>query len=112
MRVQSDHVWLVFTSYDTEQVFTNNDVKEMREKYNVIFDPKGCFALRIIPSKSGDRNPIFQITAEDDGCIKFFNDPNPHSGFLFDSGWAENIIDLIQKAMDFCDGQEDEEKEE
>ena len=102
----------MFTAYDTHQVFTEEDTKEMWDKYNVIYDPKGYFALRIIPSKSEDRNPLFQIVAEDDGCIKFFNDPNPHSGFLFDSGWAENIINLIQKGITYCDGPEDEEKEE
>ena len=48
-----------------------------------------------------------QIVAEDDGCIKFYNDPN--KGFVFDSGWAENIIDIIQKAIDFCDFPEEDD---
>ena len=108
MRVQSDGIWLVFTAYDTNQEFTEEDTKEMWDKYKVIYNPEGCFALRLLPSQ-GDRNPLFQIVAEDDGCIKFFNDPN--KGFVFDSGWAENIIDLIQKAIDFTDNaNEDKEK--
>ena len=106
MRVQSDGVWLVFTAYDTNQEFTDEDVKEMWEKYKVIYDPEGCFALRLLPSQ-GNRNPLFQIVAEDDGCIKFYNDPN--KGFVFDSGWAENIIDIIQKAIDFCDFPEEDD---
>ena len=100
MKVAFDTTSLVFTCYDTNQVFTEEDVKEMREKYKVIYNPEGCFALRMLPSK-GDRNPLFQIVAEDDGCISFKNDFN--SGFTFDSGWSENIIEIIQKAIDYYD---------
>ena len=108
MKVQSKGMFLTFTSYDTNQIFSEEDAKEMWEKYKVIYDPEGCFALRMIPS-IGDRNPLFQIVAEDDGCIKFVNGLN--NGFVFDSGWAENIIDLIQKAIDFTDNV-NEDKEE
>ena len=73
MKVAFDTTSLVFTCYDTNQVFTEEDVKEMWEKYKVIYNPEGCFALRMLPSK-GDRNPLFQIVAEDDGCISFKND--------------------------------------
>ncbi len=108
MRVQSDHMWLVFTAYDTNQEFTEEDTKEMWDKYKVIYNPEGCFALRLLP-RQGDKNPLFQIVAEDDGCIKFYNDFN--RGFVFDSGWAENIIDLIQQGIDFIDNA-NEDKEE
>ena len=104
MKVQSDSNFLMFTSYDTEQIFSDEDVKRMWEKYKVIYDPEGCFALRMFPKVKG--NPLFQIVAEDDGCIKFVN--NFNSGFVFDSGWAENIIDLIQRGIDFLDNEAEE----
>ena len=109
MRVVSDGVWTKFTCYDTNQEWQIEDVKEMWDKYKVIYNPEGCFALRILDSIRGFKNPLFQIVAEDDGCIKFYNDPN--NGFVFDSGWAENIIDIIHKGIDFIDNANEDEEE-
>ena len=40
MRVQSDGIWLVFTAYDTNQEFTEEDTKKMWDKYKVIYNPE------------------------------------------------------------------------
>ena len=97
--VQSSSI-LEFTCYDNNQVWTDEDCKMMRKKYNVFFDKNGVFACRVIPKKNGDGNPLLQVVPEDDGCIRFeigFN-----AGFVFDAGWADNVIDVISAAEDFC----------
>ena len=74
------------------QVWTDEDVKILREEYNIFFNKEGVFAIRVIPRKS-PYDPLIQICIEDDGIIYVPVETNEK--LTFSSSFIPDLIDLL-----------------
>lgn len=77
-----------------DQEYTDEFLKEIRERDLVIYNPGGCHAIRIIPRKGNE--PLFELLVEDDGMLFSYEDP-----VVFSSYWADSLINVIKEANDF-----------
>ena len=68
--------------------------KEIREKYNIIYDGKGCYAVRIIPRDG--MAPLFQLMVEDDGGLY-------SKDICFDIYWTDGLIKQLQDAKKYAE---------
>ena len=76
------------------QTYTKKYLAELKDKYGIIYDGKGCFAFKVIPRKMN--NPLVQILAEDDGNL-FETD------IKFDIYWIKDFINNLQAAQTYAD---------
>jgi hypothetical protein len=74
-----------------DQDYTEDFLKEIREKDLVVYDGEGCHAVRIIPRKGS--NPLFEILGEDDGQLFSYRHP-----IKFDMYWTDDLIKQLKDA--------------
>lgn len=80
-----------YRMFAPNQNYTEEYLQKPWEKDVVIYNPKWCYGIRIIPR--GGSSPLFEILKEDDGHLFSFNEP-----FTFDSRWADGIIECLEEA--------------
>ena len=80
------------------QIWTDEDVKELREKYNIFFNKKGVFAVGVKPRKD-EKATLIQVGIEDDGNLLMYNDFTTQ--LTFDSNWLDNLRDLLDMAATY-----------
>ena len=88
-----------------DQCWDKATLKELRDKYNVIFMTKGNGVSPImIINRGSEENPHFllAIGSEDDGCISF----ERHFGqfkHTFHTMWAKYLIADLEEALKICE---------
>lgn len=75
-----------------DQVWTDEDVRILREEYNIFFNKESVFAIKVIPRKSPN-DPLIQICIEDDGLIYVPVEINEK--LTFSSSFIQDLIDLL-----------------
>ena len=74
------------------QIYTQEYLKELRDKYNIIYNGTGIYAFKIIPRKT--TNPLLQLFSEDDGMLSSTNE-------TFDISWTRSVIAGLQEVYDY-----------
>lgn len=77
-----------------DQTYTEEFLKEIRERDLIIYDGNACHAVRIIPRKN--MNPLFEILGEDDGQLFSYD----HS-IQFDLYWTDSLIKQLEDAKKY-----------
>jgi len=77
---------------DPDEGYTEKFLRELREKYLIIYDGIGRHAVKIRP-RGKEMNPTFEILCEDDGHIFSCN------GLMdFDMYWTDDLIRQLENA--------------
>ena len=76
------------------QSFTEEFLKEIKERDLVIYDGRACHAVRIIPRKG--INPLFEILEQDDGSLF-----SCHGCETFDMNWTDGLIKQLEDAKEY-----------
>ena len=84
---------IISTPREDEQFWTDRFLKEIKKKYNIIFDGHGCYAIRVIPRENA--NPLFAIMSEDDGALY-------ETDVVFDAEWTDSFIKCLENAKEYC----------
>lgn len=80
-----------------EQCWKKPFLKKIREEYNVIFDGKGCLAVRILDSERDF--PLVSLMIEDDGALH-------ETDCRFSMYWADGLIKNLEETMKYCKKQQ------
>ena len=80
-----------FQMFAPGQDYTEEYLQKLWENDLVIYNPRWCFGIRIIPRKGSTL--LFEILGEDDGQLFSYKEP-----FTFDSCWADGIIECLEEA--------------
>ena len=83
-----------YYAFAPDQEYTEDFLKEIREKDLVVYDGMACHAVRIIPRKGN--NPLFEILGEDDGQLFSYD----HS-IKFDMYWTDDLIKQLKDAKKY-----------
>lgn len=80
-----------------DQSWDEDTLKELRDKYNIIFKTSGdgVFPIMVTGSKN---NPIFVMGSEDDGTIVFRRSYGQFEN-AFSSYWVEPLIADLKEAV-------------
>ncbi len=88
-----------------DQRWDKSTLKELRDKYNVIFKSGGDSIHAIMILNKDDKYPLFVIGTEDDGTIQFERRYGQYR-HSFSPCWAGSLIRELKEAMKFCNYKE------
>ena len=83
----------ICTPPEDKQCWTKSFLKQIRDEHNIIFDGKGCLAVRIIPNPDSDY-PSLSIMIQDDGML--FESKTKVSMY-----WVDELIELLEEAKKY-----------
>lgn len=92
---------LYFSAYDQE--WDDETIKELREKYNIIYNPHSVHPIMLITKEVpyfGGRVTHAIIGTEDDGTIAFRADYGDFR-MEFDVAWIDSLIENLQEAKKY-----------
>lgn len=78
----------------SDQEYTKEFLKQIREEDLVVYDGKACHAVRILP-RNGE-NPLFEILGEDGGYLFSYDHP-----IRFDLHWTDGLIKQLEDAKKY-----------
>ena len=87
----------ICTPPEDQQCWKESFLKKIRDEYNVIFDGKGCLAVRILNGEC--EYPIVSLMIEDDGMLHETN-------CKFSMFWADGLIKNLKETMKYCKKQQ------